>query len=46
MKAVSSLFRIVGALLALNGLAGGNLLGVAVGAALIAVTYSFPKTSK
>jgi hypothetical protein len=43
MKIVASIFRIAGALIALNGLLGGNLLGVLVGAGLIAVTYFFPK---
>ncbi len=46
MKIVASIFRIAGALIALNGLLGGNLLGVLVGAGLIAVTYFFPKEAK
>lgn len=43
MKIVASIFRIVGTLIALNGLLGGHPLGILVGAALIAVTYFFPK---
>jgi hypothetical protein len=42
MKAVASIFRIVGLLLALNGAVGANIVGIAAGALLIFLSYAFP----